>query len=70
MNNRPAYCAGQSNPSENCQFRRRWTESRHPDRAMAMAMDRHADLLLAAGQHIAAEWLSHAAAKLRREGGQ
>jgi hypothetical protein len=28
MNHRPAYCAGQSDPRENPQFRRRWTALR------------------------------------------
>ena len=60
--------ADMSDPDRNPNFRRCWTESNRPNKPLAM--DRQADLLLSVGQHIAAEWLSHAAAKLRREGGQ
>lgn len=64
----PARYADRSDPDRNPNFRRRWHEPNRPNKPLAM--DRQADLLLSVGQYIAAEWLSHAAAKLRRDGGQ
>ena len=43
MNNRSAYCAGQSDPCENRQFRRRWGEREAPNPAAARAFEHHSN---------------------------
>ncbi len=60
--------ADMSDPDSNPNFRRRWHEPNRPNKPLSL--DRQADLLASVARHIAAEWLSHAATKLRREGGQ
>jgi hypothetical protein len=41
MNNRSAYCAGQSDPSENRQFRRRWAERGVTNSATVPTREQH-----------------------------